>query len=114
MLLDHALTILSFISNSRCEPSEDRLKQDSLPSFRVEQKTHSTLFDVVQEVPVLVETFVESQIKQVEWDVECLKRGLKALSDDEDERPGKTTVCAPFGSRVGCNETRQYTEAVDR
>ena len=47
------------------------------------------LFDVVQEVQAQAEGLVSSRLKLVERDVEELKRGLKALTDDCYKRQGK-------------------------
>ena len=44
--------------------------------------------DIVEDVRALVETLVSSRLKQVESDIDELKRGLKALSDDVNERLG--------------------------
>ena len=44
------------------------------------------LFDVVQEVKIQAETLVPSRFKLVEGEVECLKQGLKVLSDDVNQR----------------------------
>ena len=47
------------------------------------------LFDVVHEVQAQAEPLVLSRLKQVEGDVEELKRGLKALTDEVKENLGK-------------------------
>ena len=50
---------------------------------------HSMLFDVVQERQAQAETLVSPRLKQVEGDVDNLKCGLKALTDDANGRLGK-------------------------
>ena len=47
------------------------------------------LNDVVEEVQVLVETLVSLRLKQIEWEVEGLKRSLKALTLDVKEHIDK-------------------------
>ena len=46
-------------------------------------------FDVVQEVRAQGEAFVSSRLKQDEGEADDLKRDLKALTNDRDERLGK-------------------------
>ena len=55
----------------------------------VEQKIQSMLFDVVQEVQAQAETFISSRLNRVEGEAEEQKWGLRALSDDANERLGK-------------------------
>ena len=77
-----------------------RIDSNKTPSssFRVEQKNHSILFDVVQEMCGLVETFVSPRIKQVELEVECPKHVGKGLRDDVNESRGNLNTIRSIGS----------------
>ena len=44
------------------------------------------LFDLLHELRSLVEAPASSRLKRVEGEVDCLKRGLKALTDDANEK----------------------------
>ena len=47
------------------------------------------LFDVEQELHALFETIVSPRPQQDKWEAEEMKRGLKTLTDDENEKLGK-------------------------
>ena len=47
------------------------------------------LFDVEQELHALFETIVSPRPQQDKWEAEEMKRGLKTLTDDENEKTGK-------------------------
>ena len=57
--------------------------------YGVKRKSHTMLDDIVQEVQALVESLVSSKLKQVQQEIEGLKRGLSSLSKDVYENIGK-------------------------
>ena len=72
------------------------------------------LDDIVQEVKALVESLVSSKLKQVQQDIEELKRGLNSLSKDIRDNTGKAllhTLEATLDSTVTryANTLKQWT-----